>query len=209
MKKNFKKAAIYVDIPYYANKSNLIIEARIDKDPSWTLISNERTFIIDKIEPGNHNFEIRVLANDYGKYIYHSIALYVQPHFYQTIWFRFFITFSVLAAIGYLIKSILKKLTRKVCQQQMKIKSIKEKLSKVEDRLKNETISQEELFQAIIHDIATPIKHLSNLSKLMVTNNNSELQKKYFDRISQSTQELYNFTMTFREYLELFKLHTN
>uniref|UniRef100_A0AAU6WNT1 HAMP domain-containing sensor histidine kinase n=1 Tax=Chryseobacterium endophyticum TaxID=1854762 RepID=A0AAU6WNT1_9FLAO len=77
-----------------------------------------------------------------------------------------------------------------------------DRLEQTEMILENETSHQENLFQAITHDIATPIKHLSNLSQMMLDTDSPALQKKYFDSVYKSTEELYNLAMSLREYRE-------
>lgn len=205
--RDFKRAEIFIDVPYYAHPENLVIETAMDQDTigNWSRMGDAKSILIDEeIAPGNHVLKVRVLTGNDGVYTCKKIQFYVTPYFYQTIWFRGIVVASIAVLMVLLIKTITRRLYETVDRQKKTIRSVKEKLEQTQDKLKNETGYQEGLLQAITHDIATPIKHLSNLAQMMLENENPDQQRKYFDSVYQSTEELYNLTISFREYRQAF-----
>lgn len=199
--RDFYRAELFVDIPFYGNEDNLTIEGQMDsrQEKNWTPLEEDRTFVLEKLPSGDHVLHLRVLTGS-GQFTYKEIPFYIQPYFYETAWFRMLLGFIVIIAL--IVTSW--KILRKFNHQEDLIESVMHKLEQTEIELEKETGYQEDLFQAITHDITTPIRHLSNLSQVMAKTKNPDLHRKYFDSMHRSTEELYNLTLHLREYREVF-----
>ncbi|MCJ7935775.1 MAG: HAMP domain-containing histidine kinase [Chryseobacterium sp.] len=78
-------------------------------------------------------------------------------------------------------------------------------LEVVKNDLQRETEYQKKLVETISHDITTPIRFIAMLSQKLYESDDVELQKKYFDSIYKSSEQLYQFTLNLKEYTELYK----
>lgn len=78
-------------------------------------------------------------------------------------------------------------------------------LEGVKSDLRKETEYQKKLVETISHDITTPIRFIAMLSQKLHESDDVELQKKYFDSIYKSSEQLYQFTLNLKEYTELYK----
>lgn len=199
--RDFYRAELFVDIPFFGNEDNLTIEGQLDgrQEKNWIPLEEDRTFVLEKLPSGKHVLNIRARTGN-GQYSYKEIPFYIEPYFYETAWFRMLLGLGVMVIIIVLSWKILKKFSR----QEDLIESVMHKLEQTEIELEKETGYQEDLFQAITHDITTPIRHLSNLSQVMLKTNNPDLTRKYFDSMYRSTEELYNLTVHLKEYREVF-----
>jgi K+-sensing histidine kinase KdpD len=58
--------------------------------------------------------------------------------------------------------------------------------------------------ESISHDITTPVKFIALLQEL-TQSEDIRSQKKYFDSINKTSEQLYKFTLSLKEYTELYK----
>jgi len=199
LKKNYHRAELYIDIPFYGHNENLVLETQVDSNFSkkWVTVGDNRIFVIESLPSGSHVLNIRTWIGG-NRYAYKKINFYIQPYFYETKWF-------VILAGGVTMTTLVllaRRLYERFRTQKKIIRTVQDQLEQTEMMLESEASYQENLFQAITHDIATPIKHLSNLTQKMLDTENPALQRKYFDSVYKSTEELYNLTMSLREYRE-------
>ncbi|MCD9856819.1 ATP-binding protein [Epilithonimonas sp. JDS] len=205
---DFVKAEFFIDLPYFSDNDNLQIEARVkNSKKSWTRVVGRR-YIFSKKTSGESILQIRILTSGSGTYYYKSIPVYVIPMFYETKWFIALCTGMLIILVIILIWWRTKRLIRKVNRKKQKIAAVQKDLFLSQEKLKNESQYAEQFFQAITHDISTPIRHLSNLSHMMATTGDQDLQRKYFDSLHQSTEELYKMTLSLREYRNVFNENT-
>ncbi len=200
----FEKAEFYIDIPYYASNENLVLEVKGSFEDSWHRVAENRMYILNELDPGDYELTVRMLLDEKGTYAVKTLQVSVPPMYYQTWWFKVFIVSSATFLLALLIHNRTRKLKSIVRSQTQKIESVEKNLELTETKLQTESKYQEQLFQTITHDIATPIKHLSNLSQMMHQTDNIELQKKYLENVYQSSEQLYILTMSLREYREIF-----
>ncbi len=196
---DFYRAEVHVDAAYYGNSDNLIMEARLDEDGGrgWQRLGEDGIYTIERIEPGEHILQVRMLKNDKGLYETRSLTFFVKPLFYQTRVFRVTLALVLLLLAGALIHIWTRGLRDNLRNQ-------KEISTAIEERLSRETLFHEDLLHAVTHDVATPIKHLSNLSRLMLNTTDPEMRAEYFESIYRSTEDLYNHTLELREYRSAF-----
>lgn len=209
----YKNAEIMIDFPYYANRDNLYSEAKLDglNDSGWERLKNNK-YLINKIPPGNYTLNIRILVSPEGKFIYKKINISLEAKFYQTFWFKILVLLIFILLILWIIKArtnILasknKSLEKEVFEKNDKIRETLENLEKTQRIFDNETENQDKIIKTISHDIATPIKFLTNLSKNLHETDDISLQKKYFSIIYKFSEELYKFTVGLKEYSDLYR----
>jgi len=198
--KGYKNATFYIDLPYYADNDNLVIETKMGEGENSWIRLKDRTLTVNELGSGEHTLIIRILVNDKGHYIYKKVDILINPHFYETLWFFLLCVIMACILVFAIVQYRTCKLTAIVSNQDKEIDVVQKNLLTAEGKLKIETDYQESVFQAITHDIATPIKHLSNLSQMMTDTDDQELQKKYFESVYRSTEELYKMTISLREY---------
>ncbi|MBV8325163.1 HAMP domain-containing sensor histidine kinase [Chryseobacterium sp.] len=213
---DYKVANVYLDIPYFSDAENLYLEARLsgDKNTEWQQVDTEKElkYAISDLGPGNYHLHVRMLISADGKFKEKTIALKIIPFFYQTLLFKIgvliigliIIIFIVRLATNYLrvrnnaLKEIVKSKNSRLKENSLNIELLK-------TDLKNEAEYQKKLVETISHDITTPIRFIAMLSHKLHESDDIELQKKYFDSIYKSSEQLYEFTLSLKEYAELYK----
>ncbi|PRB01635.1 hypothetical protein CQ046_14755 [Chryseobacterium sp. MYb7] len=136
----------------------------------------------------------------------------IEPPFHQTILFRVsaaIIILIIIIIIFQLTTNFLriknKTLKQIVHNKNSELKETYLHLELVKSNLQKETEYQKKLVETISHDITTPIRFIAMLSQKIHESDDVELQKKYFDSIYKSSEQLYQFTLNLKEYTELYK----
>ncbi|PTT21842.1 hypothetical protein DBR28_20075 [Chryseobacterium sp. HMWF028] len=136
----------------------------------------------------------------------------IEPPFYQTMLFRVsaaIIILIIIIVIFQLTTNFLriknKTLKQIVHNKNSELKETYLHLELVKSNLQKETEYQKKLVETISHDITTPIRFIAMLSQKIHESDDVELQKKYFDSIYKSSEQLYQFTLNLKEYTELYK----
>lgn len=217
LENNFYKAAILIDVPYYANRANLVIEGMLkgSKNEKWERVSSDGKYYISNLEPGPYQLIVRVLTSPKGKYIYKTININVKYLFHQTLIFKFFIVLLLALIVFTLFKIRLKRqiVKKKELEEIIAIRTRKlsktvSKLEYTKEQLRKESVQQKKLLETISHDIITPIKYLSITAQKLYETDEHDLyiQKKYFESFYKSSVEFYNFVKTLKEYAEIYNI---
>ncbi|MEJ5049313.1 two-component regulator propeller domain-containing protein [Chryseobacterium culicis] len=217
LENNFYKAAIWVDVPYYANRANLVIEAKLkdSKNEKWERVNSDGKYYISNLEPGQYQLIVRVLVSPKGKYLYKTLNIKVKYLFYQTLIFKSFIVLLLAFIVFILFKIRIKRQEKKkrelekiIAIRTRKLSRTVSKLEYTKEQLRKESIQQKKLLETISHDIITPIKFLSiTAQKLYETDEHDRyIQKKYFESFYKSSVEFYNFVKTLKEYAEIYNI---
>lgn len=208
---NFSRADIYIDLPYFENFENIFIEAKLN-DNKWEHLDKDRIYSISSLSYGNYVLSVR-LKNINGKFINRKIKIIVPPLYYQTNWFKgicllltvfsFYTLFRLrlrfLKARNLLLESTVTERTQELTDTITKVNMVQKKLRK-------EIFQQKKLVGTISHDITTPIKFLSIVTKDLYETDADDykMKKEYLAAIYKSTQQLYDFTTTLKDYAELY-----
>jgi signal transduction histidine kinase len=206
LENDFNIASVYIDVPYYSNNDNLYIEASLqngNNPTQWQRLKNKE-YTLSNLSPGNYTLQVRVLISPDGKFAYKKILITIPALFYQTLWFRIVVIGSFLGLISLIILLRTRILTTKNNQLKKIVHQKNDELKTTQSQLKNESDYQKNLIQTINHDITTPIKYLSVMSQKLSETDNPKLQKQYYDTIYKSSEELYKFTLSLKNYTELF-----
>lgn len=217
LENNFYKALILVDVPYYANRVNLVIEAKLkgSKNEKWEKVNSDGKYYITNLNPGKYQLIVRVLASPTGKYIYKTLDIDVKYLFYQTLFFKFFIILLFSIILFTLIKLRIRRqeLKKKELEDIIEIRTQKllkavAKLEYTKEQLRKESVQQKKLLETISHDIITPVKYLSITAKKLYETDEHDhyIQKKHFESFYKSSIEFYNFVKTLKEYAEIYNI---
>lgn len=206
---------IFIDIPFFGNNNNLILEQRISKTgkENWLPISEKRNIILTALSPGIHTLEIRKLNGFDTKFSTKKITLIVDYYFYETVWFKTLILVLLLSSI-YLfiwIRYRILRLQNETLEKTINIrtKELKENIKNLkaaELNLKNKINQQKKLIGTISHDIKSPLKFLNiginNLEKKSKDLENTEIQK-ISTTLNNSSKALLNFIDNLIEYSKI------
>ena len=194
---DFEHIEILIDIPYYSNQENLQMEFKLGNH-QWKDLKGQRKLDIFNLKPGKYQLTFRVFTGPRLGYDYKTINLEIIPFFYQTKTFSFliilFLILTVIAIIILRTKYLWK--TNKKLQVSLDDKS-KQLIFEVE--------YQKRLMETISHDITTPLQFISMMMQKIMSSDDANLQKQYFNSIYRSSEELYKFTRNLKEYSDLFK----
>lgn len=215
LKQESNRVDIFIDVPYYSNPDNLVIEAKLSGMPNakWEPIGKDGKFSISNLGYGNHTFVVKMLVSDKGKFIYKKVNIIIQPYFYQTLWFKI-ITFTlILLLLYFLIRwriNFLKKrnheLEEIINSRTKSLSDTVEKLEITKTKLHKEIEQQKKLIGTISHDITTPVKFIAMTTKEVLDKNdfNEQRIKKILNSVYKSSDQLYNFTLTLKEYADIY-----
>lgn len=194
----YNQLSLFLDFPFYGNVDNIYLQGRLQGN-KWEDIAETRLYTVKKLSPGTHTLEFRFLASD-GKLAYKKVTVLVGFLYYQTFFFKISVVlfFIVLASV------LLKINSRILNLKNIRLQNSSAELETVREKLKHTNMLQEKLLEAISHDIATPIKHLSYLSRKLNETNNLSLHRKYYEGIHQSVELLYLFIEGLGNYARLF-----
>ncbi|UWX62146.1 ATP-binding protein [Chryseobacterium oranimense] len=218
LKPEANRIDIFIDVPYYSAPDNLLIEAKLNGTPStsWEPVGRDGKFSISNLSYGNHSFVVRMLISDKGEYIYRKINIIIPPYFYQTVWFKIFLSSLILLFLYVLVKwrlHILKKknheLEEIINSRTKSLSDTVEKLEITKIKLHKEIEQQKKLIGTITHDITTPVKFIALTAKEALNQNelSSQQSGKILSSIYKSSDQLYNFTITLKEYADIYTHH--
>ncbi|AKK73982.1 hypothetical protein OK18_16465 [Chryseobacterium gallinarum] len=216
LKNNYKTADIFIDLPYFSNLENLYIEAKISgkENSDWEQIpiGKDLKYTISNLSPGEYTLNVRILVSPGGEYEVKTVKFNIQPLFYQTLLFRVSFSITLLVIIIVIVQLATnflriknKALKQIVHNKNSELKETYLNLEVVQNNLQKEAEYQKKLVETISHDITTPIRFISMLSQKLYESDDIELQKKYFDSIYKSSEQLYQFTLNLKEYTELYR----
>lgn len=195
---NFNTLEIFVDFPYFNNFNNVDLHVAVDGG-KWIDMGMHRKHTLVKLTPGNHRITFRYLdVND--NYIYKTVQIKIGFFFYQNLYFRI----SVVAAALFLAFLIVKLNESRFKSKNELLAKANTEINAQKEEINSSNIIREKLIEAISHDIATPIKHLSHLSRKLNETDSLDIQKKYFHSIHKSSELLYRFTLELGNYAFLF-----
>lgn len=209
-------ACLYINICDFSNPENLYIEAKISgkENAEWEPVAtgNELKYAISNLSPGEYTLSVRMLVSPTGKFEEKTVRFRIPPLFYQTLLFRVSLSVIILIAIIVIVQLMTnflriknKALKQIVHNKNSELKETSLTLESIKSDLQRETEYQKKLVETISHDITTPIRFIAMLSQKLHESDDAELQKKYFDSIYKSSEQLYQFTLNLKEYTELYK----
>lgn len=209
---------LFIDVPYYANPDNIVMEAKIMglQNAQWESVGKDRKFSISNLRYGTYSFIVKMLVSDDGKYIYKKINIIIKPYFYQTIGFKILTILLLLFLLYLIVKWRINFLQKKNLELEeiinvrtQNLSTTVEKLEATKIQLHKEIEQQKKLIGTITHDITTPVKFIAITAKEMLKNKefNQQRTEKILTSIYKSSDQLYNFTSTLKEYADIYNHH--
>ncbi|WP_294332754.1 ATP-binding protein [uncultured Chryseobacterium sp.] len=180
LNRNFRYLKIFVDHPNYGNENNDLIHYRIDNAP-WISLSEDNAVNINKLSYGDHEIHFRKLKNFGTDYTYKTLSIFVEPAFWETLFFKIAAS-AVLIGMFYLFyKRRLKKielekiiLGQKIEQHTAKLNDTIRSLSATREELYAQLYRQKKLVTVISHDIKSPLKFINMSTEYLLENNSTE-----------------------------------
>lgn len=213
LKSDYKNVDIFLDIPYYYDIENIYLEAKLENSGNnkWEEVRKDKKYTLGSVDPGNYTLLIRFLVAD-GKFVYKKIFLEIKPFFYQTMLFKILVMLLIVTAIVLIIQMRTnflriknKKLQSNLHNRNLELKETSDTLEMTKNKLKNEAEYQQKIMESISHDITTPVRFIALLSQKLSEAEDAKIQKKYFDGIYKTSEQLFKFTLGLKEYTELYK----
>ncbi|MGG1922701.1 UNVERIFIED_CONTAM: ATP-binding protein [Ralstonia mannitolilytica] len=210
-----RQVELFIDVPYYANPDNIVIEAKLDDDGTnkWLSVGKDRKFLLNNLGHGTHFLIVRMLVSDKQEYVFKKIKIIIPPFFYQTLWFKLLIVFIFLLLLYVSVRwrtSFHKKKNRELEEIiRLRTKTLSETVENLEItqiKLGKEIEQQKKLIGTITHDITTPLKFIALTSKeaLDYDEKNAYRTERILNSIYKSSNQLYNFTKTLKEYADIY-----
>lgn len=210
-----RRVEIFIDVPYYANPDNIVIEIRLNDESTgkWIPIGKDRKFLLSNLSCGTHFLTVRMLASDQQEYMFKKIKIIIPPFFYQTLWFKLIsgvvLLFLLYLSVKWRINFHKKKNSELEAVIRLRTKALSqtvEDLEMTQIKLGKEIEQQKKLIGTITHDITTPLKFIALTSKEALDYKEISLHRteKILNSIYKSSNQLYNFTKTLKEYADIY-----
>lgn len=216
LEQTVQKAAVFVDVPYFANRRNVVIQLNRGGNDRWENLEPDMKFSVSGLPPGNHIFTLKMLISDNDTFVYRKIHIHVVPYFYQTLIFRCFCGLAAVLLVILLIRMRTRMLRKKnralediIDARTRKLSVTVESLEQTKTQLKNEIEQQKKLIGTITHDITTPIKFVAHTVQDMLDHGTDDQDRlrRILTSIYKSSSQLYHFTLTLREYADIYSHH--
>lgn len=211
-----QKMDIFIDVPYFANRNNVVIKLNRGPGKRWENIEQGMKVFLFNPSYGDYVYTIKILTSDNENYLCKKIRIRVTPYFYQTLWFKM----AGLLLMSMLIIFIIKIRTRILKNKNLlleeiieartkKLSAAIENLEKTKIQLNNEIEQQKKLIGTITHDITTPIRFIAFAAQDILENGEHDEEKlrRILTSISKSSGQLYNFTLALKEYADIYNHH--
>lgn len=211
-----QKIDIFIDVPYFANRNNVVIKLNRGPGNRWENIEQGMKVSLFNPSYGDYVYTLKILTSDNGKYIYKKIRIRVTPYFYQTVWFKILglLLVSLLIILIIRIRTRILKNKNQMLEEIIEARTQKlsaaiENLEQTKNQLNNEIEQQKKLIGTITHDITTPIKFIAFAAQDILDNGEHDEEKlrRILTSISKSSGQLYNFTLALKEYADIYNHH--
>lgn len=209
--RNFERVTFFITSPYFGNPNNQSFEARLDGPESqeWSQIDKDNSIVFTNLIPGKYTLTIRKLYNFDSDYIYEKVAIVIEPAFWQTIGFKIFMLFIMVAIILIsfnlrikYIRNLNTVLEKTVNEKTYDLKNTITTLLKTKNTLNRQIENNNKIIQYITHDMKSPLLYLSRVSKRMHEkfDENQEDLKENIESVYTSSAQIYNFVSNLLEY---------
>lgn len=204
LNRKFGRLTFFISSPNFGHFYNNKIEVQlkgVDKQ-EWTLLNQEQTISYTNLTPGDYTLTARKLSGFNSEYIHKSIAFYIPPAFWQTLWFKILLGLIALLCIFFFIKirthyirhkNIL--LEKKIKEHTIHLKYTISSLRRTKNDLNHQIKNEKRLVRSITHDIKSPLKYLAIIGKNIYENSGDvqEDLRKNIKSMYTSSFQLYHF----------------
>ncbi|MCU0442354.1 MAG: hypothetical protein MUE96_08150, partial [Bacteroidia bacterium] len=169
---SFNSLSLTIGSAYWNNPTNIQIAYRLNESTVWNALErHDNAIVFTHLNAGNNLIQIQIRT---GFNLYHTlnITVYREPAFFEQVWFKICVIILgilLLLLIGYLYNNRLVKynavLEAKVEARTQQLKDMNMFLEKSKQELQQSVNVKNKLISIISHDIVTPIKFISMVSK--------------------------------------------
>lgn len=164
-------------------------------DKAWNYVGNKTEASYTNLDPGDYVFRVKGSNNDgVWNETGASLNLTILPAWYETIWFKFFLTlFIALALTGlywwrvYRYKHKQEVLERSVAEKTAELRAVNEELV-------NLVATKDKFFSVMAHDIKNPFNAIMGFSDVLVDeydNMNNDMRRELIQHIATASKNLY------------------
>lgn len=194
--RKFDNLSVYLSTVYFGNRKNLQIDYMLLKDhkeDQWYPVK-ENNVSFSALASGTYELRLRKIGGfgkDNHKIV--SLTLIVPYAFYETIWFKLLVTACLLLLVYayirirlYFILQRNRLLDLQIARRTRTLTNTLRALKVSEASLRRQTQMQEMLIGAISHDIKSPMKYLTMVSKRM----QQQLRKKDYESLTAFNESI-------------------
>jgi len=209
---NHENVEIHFSTPYWGNNSNLNMEYKLEGfNKEWIPVNPDQKFqSFSNLSSGNYTFKLRKQQNSLKQpYLEAAMVFDVDKMYYESPWFILLIMIAT-AGLFYLLillnsRRILRKnieLEQRIAERTIELKNVNMQLEEnfsqlaQKERFLSESIDvKNRLISIISHDIITPLKFISMVSRISKRNPAVIDKKKLVDSMNDiefASDKLYN-----------------
>ena len=172
LKADFKYLIIDLDVPYFGEPANLVLQYKIDNG-NWMKIPDMelQKFVIPELSTGYHIITIRKRTGfESTDYVYKTLTIYRGKHVYEETWFYPVIALILTILILLFTKLNTRNINRKRKQLQKLVDEQTYELTKTGE-------IKELLINIISHDMIAPLRYISFISGILEKNLEKDPEK--------------------------------
>jgi signal transduction histidine kinase len=170
---DFNTLSLSVAIPYFGQHNNLQVEYQLSGGSAvWTQLPDDGVININRLTYGDYVLTIRMLKG-YGSrdYIYKIISFSVDPHWYQTNWFRVAALLLFVAIVFLLSRIRIRNIQRQkehleevVASRTRELEIRTRELEASEEKIKQNTQFKSQVTSLVLHDVRSPLYYLNKIT---------------------------------------------
>jgi signal transduction histidine kinase len=199
---NTEKLTFKYSFIYWQNKNNIKLEYKLQGyTKEWNELPGGQSLSFTNLPSGTYSLLIKSQTGfTYSDFSLTRITIIKASKFYETAWFRIIAIIIVICMIIGIIFLYNKRLIRqnlilekRVAERTLRLQSINSTLQKSEQELLQSVNVKNKLISIISHDIITPLRFISLVSKnIKITKEPTKIETEVIKEIHHTSQRLYD-----------------